>query len=206
MQKLLLIGDSITEDGRFNDDNGIGVGYVSYIQKQLQAKLIDVEVINKGISGNRIIDLENRWQTDVINEQPDYLSISIGINDVWRQLDRPEIEQVTPAHFETIYRNLLHQVTTETNATIVLMEPTVIEEDPASAGNRLLQPYVKIIRALSEEFHTVRIPLHKEFINILKRNPNTTLTTDGVHMTEDGRQFMANIWLNTVKQKLCLFK
>ena len=67
----------------------MGAGYVSFIDSILGAALpeLPLRVLNTGISGNRVTDLEARWQSDVLDLQPDWLSVMIGINDVWRQLD-----------------------------------------------------------------------------------------------------------------------
>src|SRR5690625_8047432 len=91
-EKILLIGDSITEDGRFDDPKDIGVGYVRLIHDYINENLSDlqVDVVNRGVGGDRVTNLADRWETDVISEDPDWVSVSIGINDVWRQLDNPD--------------------------------------------------------------------------------------------------------------------
>jgi len=95
--KLLMIGDSITDVGRArpigegrNDE--LGKGYVSFVDALLNSVYPQaaIRVINMGISGNTVRDLKARWQTDVLNLKPDWLSIMIGINDVWRQFDSPK--------------------------------------------------------------------------------------------------------------------
>jgi len=203
-KKILFIGDSITEDGRFDDEANLGLGYVRMIHDDFLQKAKHLNVINKGISGDRITDLHARWQRDVIQEQPDYLSISIGINDVWRQLDQPAIAQVYPAQFQEIYHNLLDQVIKQTKAEIILMEPTIIEENPLSQGNQLLTNYIKIIHSLSKEYKTIQIPLHQACLDFIQDNPKTPLTRDGVHMNDRGRMLMATCWLDTVKKELAL--
>src|SRR5688572_667374 len=143
-KKILLIGDSITDCGRREDQEGLGYGYVRILHDYLVTTYpaANYQIVNTGIGGDRVTDLAARWQTDVIDHQPDYVSISIGINDVWRQLDRPEIEQVTPEIFHQIYVQLLTQVKEKTNAQILLMQPTIIEEDSESKGNKMLLDYV----------------------------------------------------------------
>ncbi len=82
--RIVLIGDSITDSGRREDPEKLGFGYVRLIHDELLVMNPDkkIEILNKGIGGDRITDLQARWEEDVINEQPDYVSISIGINDV----------------------------------------------------------------------------------------------------------------------------
>src|SRR6478736_2724498 len=113
--KLVMIGDSITDcerarpvgEGLFG---AIGKGYVGLVDGLLQATRPQqrIRVVNMGIGGNTVRDLDARWQTDVLDQQPDWLSIMIGINDVWRQFDsplRPE-QQVGLEEYETTLREL----------------------------------------------------------------------------------------------------
>jgi lysophospholipase L1-like esterase len=94
--KLVMIGDSITDCGRSRPVgeglfDAIGKGYVAYVDALLGAAYPErqIRVVNMGCSGNTVRDLAARWQTDVLDLQPDWLSIMIGINDVWRQFDIP---------------------------------------------------------------------------------------------------------------------
>src|SRR5690625_8042748 len=103
--RMVFIGDSITESGKFEDPEALGSGYVRllydyFITTYPASKF---EVINKGISGNRIDDIKARWLRDVIDLNPDIVSISIGINDVWNQLKYPETKQKHPENFERLY-------------------------------------------------------------------------------------------------------
>ncbi|MDY0394022.1 SGNH/GDSL hydrolase family protein [Virgibacillus halophilus] len=200
-ESIVFIGDSITEDGRFQDENMLGEGYVRIIHDYLQAKYPDntLKIINKGISGNRITDLQERWQADILEQQVEVVSISIGVNDVWRQLDRPEMEQIDPGKFEEIYHALLTSLQDRPNTKVILMEPTIIGEDADTKGNRLLQDYVAIVKKMSLAYETALVPLHHIFTSHLQRYPNQRLTTDGVHMNDSGRQLMAAAWLEALK-------
>src|SRR5690349_2251259 len=95
-EKLVMIGDSITDVERARPigegrDPSLGRGYVAMVDALLGAVYPDhwIRVVNMGISGNTTRDLKNRWQTDVLDLKPDWLSIMIGANDVWRQYDSP---------------------------------------------------------------------------------------------------------------------
>ncbi len=197
--KWLFIGDSITDSGRNQDTEGLGYGYVRMIKDEI-IKEFHVEIINKGVSGNRITDLESRWKREVLALEPDLISISIGINDVWRQLDHSEMEQVLPSEFEEIYERLLIEVN-DGIVQIVLMEPTIIEENISSKGNQLLMPYVEIVRKLGAKFGAIVVPTHGTFLQAL-RDKKDTLTTDGVHMTSVGNRLMADTWLKSYKDNL----
>ncbi|MGG1686081.1 SGNH/GDSL hydrolase family protein [Pseudalkalibacillus sp. NRS-1564] len=197
--KWLFIGDSITDSGRNQDPEGLGYGYVRMIKEEI-IKEFHVEIINKGVSGDRITDLESRWKRDVLALEPDLISISIGINDVWRQLDHSEMEQVLPSEFEEVYERLLNKVN-DGIVQIVLMEPTIIEENIYSKGNQLLMPYVEIVRKLGVKFGAIVVPTHGTFLQAL-REKKDTLTTDGVHMTSVGNRLMADTWLKSYKDNL----
>ncbi|WP_050180595.1 SGNH/GDSL hydrolase family protein [Domibacillus robiginosus] len=199
-ERVVFIGDSITDCGRRAEPEELGDGYVRMIRDQLicEAPADAPVIINKGIGGNRVTDLAERWEQDVLNEQPTVLSVSIGINDVWRQLDSKEMDQVLPGKFEEVYRSLLEQ---SKGIQLVLMEPTIIDEDPESKGNELLKPYVEIVRKLADEYNAVLVPEHQAFIEYLRAGGEHKLTTDGVHMNSVGNTLMAQTWLRAVREK-----
>lgn len=198
--RILFIGDSITESGRYEDPEEIGNGYVRILHDYLVTAFPgkELEISNKGIGGNRATDLKDRWEKDVTSLNPDYVSVSIGINDVWRQLDNPDMEQVYPEQFEEVLAELLEKTT----AQLILMEPTVIEEDVDSEGNQKLVPYVEIVRELAKKFNAILVPTHQDFIDYLKSGTAYKLTTDGVHMNSAGNMLMARSWLNACESLL----
>ncbi|RZT21260.1 SGNH/GDSL hydrolase family protein [Fictibacillus sp. BK138] len=192
--KIIFIGDSITASNKNTDPERLGNGYVRMIKEVLPE---DVKVINKGVNGHRVTDLAFRWERDVIDLEPDLLTVSIGINDVWRQLDSPDLTQVDVSKFEEIYRELLSQLPATTK--LVLMEPTIIKENPQSQGNQMLIPYVEVVRKLAVEFDAVLVPTHDVFIDHLTKKPDVSLTTDGVHMRKKGNELMAKAWLKAAE-------
>lgn len=200
---IVFIGDSITEWGREGDPEDIGTGYVRLVHDFLVTAYPDrrPRILNRGVGGHRITDLEDRWEKDVIDLNPDYVSVSIGINDVWRQLDHLEDDQVDPEQFEEIFTRLLARVKEATNAGIILMEPTVIMEDIESEGNVLLKPYVNIIRKLAHQFDAALVPAHQQFLDYLKVANGYRLTTDGVHMNPAGNMLMAHSWIGAFEKR-----
>lgn len=200
-KKLLFIGDSITEWGRFQDPENLGNNYVRLIHDYLKVSYPNknFEVINRGISGNRITDLEKRWGEDVVGHNPDILSISIGINDVWRQIDQPQMEQVYPEQFRIIYEKLIVDTKEKTNAKIILLEPTVIEEVVSKKANDMLKPYVEIVRGLAKKYNTAIVPMHDLFLQYLQKG-DYPVTTDGVHMNSAGNMLMALGWLKVAEE------
>ncbi|MFG6496115.1 SGNH/GDSL hydrolase family protein [Fictibacillus sp. UD] len=192
--KIIFIGDSITASNKNTDPERLGNGYVRMIKEALPK---DVNVINKGVNGHRVSDLALRWERDVLDLEPDLLSVSIGINDVWRQLDSPGIGQVDVSKFKEVYRELLSQV--PATIKLILMEPTIIKENPQSQGNQMLIPYVEVVRKLAMEFDAVLVPTHDVFINHLNKKPDVSVTTDGVHMRKKGNELIAKSWLEAAK-------
>ncbi|TSB47291.1 SGNH/GDSL hydrolase family protein [Alkalicoccobacillus porphyridii] len=197
--KLILIGDSITENGRFEDPEDVGIGYASFIHHYLTVKHPEakLQILNKGISGDRITDLEARWDRDVLAHKPDWVSISIGINDVWKQFEHPEMEQVDIQRFEQTYEYLIKQTLEQTEAKIILMEPTIIEEHADSDENLALKSYVEVVHRLAETYKLLLVPTHQAFISYLNSESPVPLTTDGVHMNTKGDILMASTWLET---------
>lgn len=198
--KIVFIGDSITDKGRKKDPLKLGSGYVRMLHDYLTLEYpkLTLKIINEGVSGNRVIDLEKRWQMDVLDHRPQWLSISIGINDVWRQLDSPDAEQVYPERFEAVYRKLLKQTLALPHCKLILMQPTVIKEYPDSTGNTLLKSYVDIVDRLAEEFNAILVPTHRTFNDFIQCETGKDLTTDGVHMTPLGDTLMASTWIKAV--------
>jgi len=197
-KKIVFIGDSITEWGRFEDEENLGVNYVRIIHDYLKVTYPEkqLQIINKGIGGNRVTDLVERWEEDVIAQNPDIVSVSIGINDVWRQVDGSEVDQVYPEQFEQLYDDILSQLKTKTKAQIIIMEPTVMAEDIEAEGNKMLVPYVEAARRLAEKYETLLVPTHDAFLDYLRKG-DYPLTIDGVHMNPAGNMLMAKTWLNT---------
>jgi lysophospholipase L1-like esterase len=198
--KLLFIGDSITHAGKHEDQEQLGNGYVREIRDALHRRMpeLGLTILNQGIGGNRVTDLAGRWEEDVLRHQPDWLTVSVGINDVWRQIDSPHIEQVLPDRFREVYRGLLTHTREHSRARIVLVEPTVISEDPHAVGNALLKEYVRTVGELAVEFNALRVPAHHLFLNWIAEKPKELLTTDGVHLSHAGSVLLAEGWLRTV--------
>jgi lysophospholipase L1-like esterase len=128
-QKLLFIGDSITDCGRRDAPHAPwGKGYVHLTRAFLIARYADLglQIENRGISGNTVRDLDRRWEEDVIAEQPDWLSIKIGINDVWRLIANRLDQHVPLDEYGSTLRRLLDRTKAGTTARLILMEPYVI--------------------------------------------------------------------------------
>jgi len=204
-QKILFIGDSITDCGRGRPLGqrrwaGLGTGYVSFIDSLLGAAYPEItpRVLNTGISGNRITDLEERWQEDVLDLEPDWLSIMIGINDVWRQFDgEPGMDQVSPEQYESIYRSLLQKTRPQLKG-LVLMTPYFLESNPQDPMRVMMTQYGEITKRLAEEFDAVFVDTQAAFDAYLAHQPTQTLCGDRVHPNGIGHMILARAFLGAV--------
>lgn len=198
-QKVLFVGDSITDCGRRELGLGLGVGYVRDIGGILGARHpeLGLELVNMGVSGDTVRELAGRWERDVIEQRPDWVSVAIGINDVWRQV-RGESSGVSVEEFEATYQRLLERTRETVRSRFILMETTVIREALEDGANEMLKPYNRAIRKLAKESGAVLVPMNREWHRAIRGNPGVKWTTDGVHPGVAGHGLMARVWLNAV--------
>jgi acyl-CoA thioesterase I len=189
----LFIGDSVTDCGR-EVEPPYGDGYVREI---VRSGLLTGEIINVGISGNRLIDLEKRWQVDVLDHKPTLLSIAIGINDMWRRYDDND---ETPAYdFRERYHRLLTQTQAECNPQFVLCEPFLLPvQDEMKSWREDLNPKIEIVHEMAAEFNAILVPFDQHFTALSKNFSMKKIAEDGVHPTVFGHSEMSRIWLATV--------
>lgn len=198
-QTLLFIGDSITDCGRSECKEQIGSGYPRLIRDYLLAKTPTTapKVINTGISGNKVTDLQKRWDADVLAHRPDVLSIKIGINDVWHGL-AGRSAGVDIETFTKIYRELLEKTRAALpKIQLVLCEPSVIWAPAPPEGNEILKPYVAAVSALAKPVGAIAVPLHDTFNRAREQRPDVTWAGDGVHPSSIGHMLIARTWLTS---------
>lgn len=198
--RWLFIGDSITDCGRLECPEGIGSGYVRIVRDWLRASApaSAPAILNRGISGNKIGDLEQRWQSDVIAHQPALVSIKIGINDVWHGL--PGGSGGTAIEdFRKTYSRLLQQLKAALPGTvIVLCEPSVIWAPAPEEGDELLRPYVEVVQAAATAAGAETVPLRRAFATARCERPEIPWVPDGVHPGSSGHMLIARTWLATL--------
>ena len=207
--KILFYGDSITDASRARDVDFVpqsyGTGYVRAIAGKL---LFDApekyEIINRGISGNRVVDLYARIKCDCWNLEPDVLSILIGVNDVWHEVGHQngvEIER-----FENVYRMLLSDTKKRLpNVKIILCEPFVLK-GLATEENYdkflAVKDYAKVVKKLATEFGCEFLPLQEKVDEYAAKHGVPACLRDGVHPAIGGAQLIANEWLKFFKEKI----
>ena len=201
-QTLLFTGDSITDCGRtypLGAGSGLGDGYVALVESLLAAQYpqTPVRILNTGISGNRVTDLQERWQCDILEHQPDWLAIMIGINDVWRQFDTPDDPApVTPQIFEATYRALLQRIPPTTQT--LLATPFLIEADPTDPMRQQMAHYGRIVKSLAGEFDLPCIDTQAAFNAYLQHRPAQSLAEDRVHPNQTGHTILAKAFLDSL--------
>ncbi len=200
---LLFIGDSITDTGRarpVGERDGLGDGYVSIVDGLLAAHYPErsIKVLNMGIGGNRIIDLQQRWQEDVISLEPDWLSIKIGINDVWRHYDNPWMDaQVGKDQFRNVYTALI-EGTLPFLKGLVLLTPYFIEKNLNDPMRRQMDEYTAVVKELAARFDAYLGDTQAAFDAYLQHGPTQTLCGDRVHPNRKGHTIIASCFLNAV--------
>ena len=197
---VLFQGDSITDAGRSREnDSLLGVGYPMMIGAWYASRFLEdrVNFLNRGISGNRVKDLQARLETDFIELKPTWISILIGVNDCWRRYDSND--PTSTEEYEERYRDLLKKLTHSLDAKIVLCEPFLLHVTPGQEKWREdLDPKIAVVRKLAREFNTLLVPLDSVFSNAATKCAQEFWSADGVHPTAAGHALITRSWLQTV--------
>lgn len=197
---VLFQGDSITDAGRNRGMEGcLGGGYAA-IAASIYGALHpekNVRFMNRGISGNRVHDLLDRWQADAIDLKPDWISLMIGINNVWRRYDSDDPTSVED--FEREYRLLLEWTKAELECGLILLEPFVLPHPPDRADWREdLDPKITVVRQLARDFEALYVPYDGLFAAACMQQECSYWASDGVHPTYAGHGLLAHHWLRVV--------
>ncbi|OXM85751.1 SGNH/GDSL hydrolase family protein [Paenibacillus rigui] len=197
---VLFQGDSITDAGR-NRDNpmDLGRGYAHMIAGLFGAAFPEKQVtfLNRGISGNRVKNLQERWEKDCLELKPTWVSIYIGINDCWRRYDRND--PTSAEQFEEGYRELLTRTRTHLGAGLILVEPFVLPvPEDRKTWREDLDPKIHIVRDLAREFNALLVPLDGLLAQASTLAPPGFWAPDGVHPTPAGHALIAKAWLKAM--------
>lgn len=196
---VLFTGDSITDCGREKENpqanDGLGGGYVNLIAASLRHHLgPDLDIHNRGISGNRIYDLEERLQPDLLELNPDIISILIGINDTWRRYDSDKPSPID--EFKASYARILGTIRDELDADIILLEPFLLPvPEDRKAWREDLDPRIAAVREVAVEFGADYVPLDGLFAEAATAAPAGHWLPDGVHPSLAGHNLIAEAWL-----------
>ena len=205
---ILFQGDSITDAGRDKNSTTpntppmMGNGYVIQAAGELLFKHAEknLSIYNRGISGNKVPQLAERWNTDCIDLKPTVLSIMIGVNDYWHT--KTANYQGTAKTYEDDYRALLKRAFTAfPNLKLIIGEPFAVKGIRAVDDSWYpeFDKYREAARKLANEFKAGFIPYQKVFDEAQKRAPGVYWTHDGVHASLAGAKLMAHAWMEAVK-------
>ena len=189
----VFIGDSVTDCDRLIQPP-YGDGYVYNIANSGRLK---GEIINVGTSGHRLVDLENRWTTDVLAHKPTLVSVAIGINDMWRRYDSNDPTSVED--FEEGYRRVLTATKAHGNPDLVLCEPFLLSvREEMKSWREDLDPKIAVVHAMAAEFGARLVRFDQRLNDVAQKMSMLELAEDGVHPSKLGHQIMADLWLQTV--------
>jgi lysophospholipase L1-like esterase len=200
---ILFQGDSITDAGRNKEDQGfntgkiLGTGYAMLAAARLLEKYaaLNLKIYNRGISGNKVYQLAERWDKDCLDLKPDVLSILIGVNDFWHKLNGNYNGTIE------IYRNDFITLLERTkkalpDVKLIICEPFAVPG--VKAVDQKWYPdfyeYQKAAREIADKFKATFIPFQKVYDEAIKQATGSYWTGDGVHPTLAGAQLMEEAW------------
>lgn len=199
---VVFYGDSITDAGRrYEEEGNLGNGYPAKTAAIYNALFAGAQVrfYNKGISGNRSIDLLKRYDAEIKPLAPDFISILIGINDTWRRYDSNSI--TTAEEFENNYRTLLTRIREDLpQCKIMMIEPYLLESDPSKlVWLEDLNPKLEAVHRLKDEFADYYLPLGSIFKEAVASGiPDAQISADGVHPADYGHGMIALEYLKVL--------
>lgn len=205
---ILFQGDSITDAGRDkekelpNNPGSFGHGYAFLAASTLLNELPEknLTIYNRGISGNKVYQLAERWQKDCLDLKPDVLSILIGINDYWHF--RNGKYDGTVEIYENDYRKLLQSTKEKLpNVKLVICQPFAVINTSAVDETWVapVKTFQVAAKKLASEFNAIWVPFQEVFDEAVKHAPAIYWTGDGVHPAMPGAQLMAEAWLRAVE-------
>ena len=192
---ILFLGDSITAYGRVNMPLPYQLcGYPAMIYDKLKNRFDAVTAYNRATGGNTIKDLYNGTKDFLEEIKPTFVSVLIGINDIWRHHD--SCRPFSKTQFESDYRELLDLIKQYTDR-ILLIEPFLVEEKDSEKAcfRKELEIEKKIIKRLAEEYNAFYVLTDDAFSKACKNEGVDKYSLDGVHVTEEGFGLIAELWL-----------
>lgn len=197
-QTYIFQGDSITDAGRRAAAAPFGTGYAKLTIDLVTAKYPERNIrwINKGVGGNRVTQLAERWTDDVIRHRPDWVSILIGINDVHSYLRGAE-PMVPVELYREKYEEILSRTRDEVGAQMLLLDPFYISIDNSGRDFRsvvldALPAYVEVVHEMAGKFGCRHIPMHEIFQQHLQHRDSEEFCPEPVHPGPCGHMVIAN--------------
>jgi lysophospholipase L1-like esterase len=199
-QTILFVGDSITDCGRRDVAPPYGNGYVGLIQAMLLAQrpAERFRLLNRGVSGDTVRHLAARWESDVLAERPDQLSVLVGINDIWRGVTGRTAEAVPLDEYAATLHTLLARAQVVCEAQLILIEPFWIGADRADPVRMQVEDYAQVVARLAGEFKAMHIRAQAAFDAVLRYTTPSAWCderNDHIHPGAAGHMLLALRWL-----------
>ncbi len=200
--KIIFFGDSITESCRnLQDPSDLGEGYVKIAAGKLKLLYPDaeLEILNRGVGGDRTAELLARVQKDVVAEKPDIVVLAIGVNDVWHRflLGR----ETTLSQFTENYERLV-KIVKGTGAKLLLLQPFVLNMEDKPRLRPELNKFNAVISEIAEREELTLIPLDEIFMGLTQDIKPEQFSVDGVHPTHRGCRYIADLVIKELKKYL----
>jgi len=205
-QRLVVIGDSITDcerkfphgEGLFQ---GVGKGYVALVDAMLQVAYpeLSIRVTNMGIGGNTVKDLKARWQSDVLDLKPDWLTVMIGINDVWRAFDQPAIPEshISLEEYEQTLEEIVESALPGLQG-LIIMTPFYLEPNANDQMRKRMDEFGLAARRVAERSGALFVDTQAVFAPIFEYVHPTAIASDRVHPSLAGHMLLARAFLRSI--------
>lgn len=192
-QKIVMIGDSITDAGRREIEPPYGVGYMTLVRSFVTALHPELGLTweNRGIAGNTTRHLAERWVGDVLDERPDVLTVMIGINDVWRRFDGHPLDAVPADEYQSTYVTLLRAVRERGEADLYVGSPFMIEPNREDPMRQAMDAYGGLAREVAEEVGATFIDVQAAFDRVLAHSTSGDWADDRIHPNQPGHAVIA---------------
>lgn len=200
--RIVFFGDSITDCDRDREDlNSLGNGYVKILADKLRPIYpdTDIELINKGVSGDRVQELLARVQTDVLDLKPDAVVIMIGINNVWHKFTHGK--ELDLVEFEQDLKELITKLK-EAGIVVIFLEPFLLPAPDKLRMRKIFNEELKIIDRVGEEMCDEFVAFDEMFNGLVESIPYSEYSLDGVHPTHRGSRLIANTAIKAIRKHL----
>ncbi len=204
--KIVFTGDSVTDANRKRPVGeglwqGVGDGYVRTIDNLLNVIYPDwkIWIANTGCSGNTSRDIKSRWQEDVMNLKPDWVSLMIGINDIWRQFDEPAVQ--TSHVYANEYKSNLCEMLERTLPVVkgvIILSPYYMETNREDKMRRMCDEYGKICADVAKKYNCRFVNIQQAFDDYLVYRYPAYISWDRVHPGEIGSTIIAREFLKAI--------
>lgn len=210
-KRIVFQGDSITDAGRNREDfYSLGYGYPLLVAAHLTAEYPGAyEYVNRGVGGDLLADLYNRRQADLLDLAPDYLSLFIGTNDAWAELDQGR--PIETEAFEQMYTDLLEEIfATCPQTKVMLISPYIMEglfsrnteeqPDRLAQFRRHVASRIAVVERLAQKYNLPFVNMQAVFDEACTRGDAACWTGDGAHPTPGGHELIRRAWLTAFEQ------